>query len=244
MNTQIKAFSFHLAISVVIAVLVGFIVFTYWHHPPLDTAVGVTRIFITLLIIDVILGPLLTFIIYKPGKKTLLMDLAVIACLQLAALGYGLHTVAKGRPAWLVFAIDRFELVRIIDIDNRKIEQANKLYQAPSFFGPQWVAAVTPSDTNERNEILMESVIAGVDIAQRPNLYQPLSTQNEQIKQRAQALTTLSTFNSEADIKSALSPYPTATAWLPLAANQQDMVVLINKETAEVIAIVDLRPWD
>ena len=90
----------------------------------------------------------------------------------------------------------------------------------------------------------MESVIAGVDIAQRPNLYQPLNTQNEQIKQHAHDLSALTNFNSDADIKRALKPYPNATAWLPLKANHQDMTVLINKETADVVAIVDLKPWE
>lgn len=54
------------------------------------------------------------------------MDLTVIAVLQLGALSYGLWTVAEGRPAWLVFAVDRFELVRVLDIDKRKLDAAIK----------------------------------------------------------------------------------------------------------------------
>ena len=37
--------------------------------------------------------------------------------------------------------------------------------------------------------------------------------------------------------------YPKADAWLPLKANAIDMVVLVNKESASIIKIVDLRPW-
>ena len=46
--------------------------------------------------IDVILGPLLTLLVYKQGKKTLLFDLTVIVLLQISALGYGLWTISQG----------------------------------------------------------------------------------------------------------------------------------------------------
>ena len=40
-----------------------------------------------------------------------------------------------------------------------------------------------------------------------------------------------------------LAKYQNADAWLPLKANAVDMVVLVNKESASIIKIVDLRPW-
>ncbi len=244
MLPRLKAFLAHLAASALIALAVIGLVFLIWYPASLHTAVGVTQIFLILLAVDVVLGPLLTLLVYKVGKKTLVMDLTVIVLLQLAALSYGLWTVAEGRPAWLVFAVDRFELVRILDIDERKLGQADLAYRQPSLFGPKWVAALNPTDTDERNDILMESVFAGVDIAQRPNLYQPLDSQKEAIKQRLLELSALSANNSAENIKTILAKHPKADAWLPLRANNQDMVVLMHKDTAEVVAIVDLRPWE
>ena len=121
MSIRLKAFFLHLSLSAVIALLALLLVFGLWYPAPLHTAVGVTHIFLLLLLIDVVLGPLLTLLVYKAGKKTLVFDLAVIAVLQLSALGYGLWTVAEGRPAWLVFNADRFDLVRVLDIDARKL---------------------------------------------------------------------------------------------------------------------------
>ena len=244
MNPRIKAFTLHLLISALIALTVIAVVFYLWYPTPLHTAVGVTQIFLILLAVDVVLGPLLTLLVYKVGKKTLIMDLTVIAVLQLSALGYGLWTVAEGRPAWLVFAVDRFELVRVLDIDQRKLDQADSAYRQPSLLGPQWVAAVNPSDTEEKNDIVMESVFAGVDIAQRPNLYQSLDSQQAAIQNRLLELPALSANNAAQTIQATLAKYPSADAWLPLSANKQDMVVLMRKDTTEVIAIVDLRPWD
>lgn len=244
MNPRITAFTLHLAISALIALAVIAIVFYLWYPAPLHTAVGVTQIFLILLVVDVVLGPLLTLLVYKVGKKTLVMDLTVIAVLQISALGYGLFTVAEGRPAWLVFAADRFDLVRILDIDERKLDEAALQYRQPSLLGPQWVAAVNPTNNDARNDILLESVFAGVDIAQRPNLYQPLNTQKTAIQQRLLELSVLPAINSADSIKAVLAKHPSADTWLPLRANNQDMVVLMHRDTAKVVAIVDLRPWD
>ncbi len=244
MNLRLKAFVTHLAVSAFIAFIVLGLVFFVWYPTPLHTAIGVTHIFLILLAVDVVLGPLLTLLVYKVSKKTLVMDLTVIVVLQLAALGYGLYTVAEGRPAWLVFAVDRFELVRVLDIEQRKLEQADTAYRQPSLLGPQWVAAVNPTDNDERNDLLMESAFGGADIAQRPNLYQPLSSQKDAIQQRLLLLADLPAINPNQQIKTVLAQHPSADSWLPLSANNQDMVVLMHKESTTVIAIVDLRPWE
>lgn len=242
-NPRIKAFAIHLLISALIALLAAGLVFFIWYPAPLHTAAGVTHIFLMLLAIDVILGPSLTLLVYKPGKKTLVMDLTVIACLQLAALVYGLHTVADGRPAWLVFAKDRFEMVRVPDIDDRQLHKAPAQYQSPPWLGPQWAIAITPSDSEIKNDILFESVAGGPDIAQRPNLYQSLNSQRQAIAEKTQPLSSLIAFNAAEQIKQLTDRYPTANGWLPLKASAEDMTVLLNADTGAVIAIVDLRPW-
>lgn len=244
MTPRIKAFLIHLAISIVVALAAMALVFGLWYPSPLHAALGVTGIFLLLLAVDVVLGPCLTLVVFKPGKKTLVMDLTAIALLQLSALAYGVWTVAEGRPAWLVFAVDRFELVRVLDIDERKLEQADLAYRQPSLLGPQWVAASNPADSDERNDLILESVFGGTDLAQRPNLYQPLSAQKDAIAQRVLALSKLSEFNTAEHVNALLAQHPQADSWLPLRANNQDMVVLMHKASAEVVAIVDLRPWD
>lgn len=243
MIARLKAFLIHLMISTCIAAAVIAVVFFVWYPAPLHTAAGVTKIFLLLLAVDVVLGPLLTLIVYKAGKKTLIMDLTVIALLQLSALGYGVWTVAEGRPAWLVFGGDRFELVRIPEIDQRNIG-THYLYSLPAWTGPQWVGAANPIDLNVRNDIIFESINGGFDIYQRPNLYRPLQEINASIQKHAQELSLLNEFNASNDVQNAVKQYPSATAWLPLRAKNQNMVVLINKKTTEVIAIVDLRPWN
>jgi len=246
MPARVRAFAVHLIVSILIALCSMLVVFNMWYPAPLHIAVGVTHVFLLVLMVDVVIGPLLTLLVYKVGKKTLVFDLTVIALLQASALCYGLYAVAEGRPAWLVFSADRFDLVRVLDIDDRKRDVDGAIadeYRAASWLGPQWVAAVNPTDDELRNELVFESVFAGLDLPQRPDLYVPLSTQTSEIKARLFELDELSRFNDREQVERVLALWPQADAWLPMMANVEPMVVLMKSETAEVIAVVDLRPW-
>lgn len=243
MSARIQAFFLHLLSSTFIAFVVLIVVFKIWYPNPLHLALGVTNIFLLLLTVDVVLGPLLTLLVFKEKKKTLAFDLFVIFLLQLSALGYGVWTVAEGRPAWLVFNVDRFDLVQAVDIDIRYLAQADIQYRSAPWFGPRWVAAAQPNSKEQRQTIMFEAVIWGSDIAQRPNLYRPLKEFADDIASRAQSLETLNKFNEKAVVGDVLKAWPTATAWLPLKARAKPMVVLLGKNHSEVVAVVELNPW-
>ncbi len=237
-NNRIRFFIGHFTLSLLIAFLALLLVFMFWYPSPLAQAVGVTQLFLMMLAIDVIVGPVLGFIIYKEGKKTLKMDLATIILIQMLALVYGLYSIEKGRPAYIAYNIDRFELVR-------KNEIASNDSQHNENFGayPSYVAVKYPEDTQLRNKVMFDEVFGGIALSQRPEYYQSLDTVQYQVKLKTQELQYLSQFNSATDIEKILKQYPNAVGFLPLKANNLDMTVLVDKEY-KVIKIVDLRPWN
>lgn len=245
MRDKVRGFLVHLAISGVIALISLAIVYLVWNPTPLYTATGITKIFLLMLGIDLVVGPLLTFIVYKKGKKTLKFDLTVIALLQLTALSYGLYHVYEGRPVWIAYNVDRFDLVRANEIDTRKLDQAKPEYRQPSFTTPKYVAAIIPNDDIEqKNQILFDEIGSGIAPSQRPELYQPLEQVYLKIKQRALPLTELDKYNAPDLVKQTLMHYPQADSFVPLKANAKDMTVLIDKSSSgKVVKIVDLRPW-
>jgi hypothetical protein len=243
MPERLKASLLHLAVSAVMALLVMLLVFRLWYPAPLHSALGVTHIFLLLLMVDVVLGPLLTLLVFKVGKKTLLMDLTIIGCLQLAALGYGLWSVAEGRPAWIVYNVDRFDVVTAVDIDTRQLHETSLQYRNASWSGPQWVGAARSEDTEQGKAMLFEVLQGGSDIAQRPNLYRQLADVASDMEQRALPLERLNDYNEAGTVLTALQPWPNAAAWVPLMARAKPMVVLLGKNRRDVIAIVDLAPW-
>lgn len=243
MSKRLTFFLSHLAISFFIALIVVGVVFFIWYPSPLAKAVGVTHIFLMMLAIDVIIGPLLGLLVYKEEKKTLKMDLSIIILIQIIALGYGVYSIAQGRPVWLAYNVDRFELVRNNEILTEQIAQANLHYQQPSWLKPQFVGVEFAKDKKIRSDEMFAEVLGGISIAQKPERYVPLDKVKNQIQQRAQNLNVLNQFNDKALVEKTLSNYPQATAFVPLKANAVDMTVLINKEKGEVVKIVDLRPW-
>lgn len=244
MKYRLRAGLIHLAISAGVALLTVSVVFLLWYPQPLHAAVGVTAIFFIVLGVDVLIGPLLTTVVYRPGKKSLRFDLSVIALLQLSAFAYGLWTVAEGRPAWLVFSADRFDLVQAYEIDQRKIAQADDSYRSAPWFGPRWVSAKRPESADERQTILFEAMFAGVDIPQRPELYRPLGDAAKAMQEHARPLDELLKSNSPADVKAVRQRWPAADAFLPMMARVHPVTVLIDKESAQVVAIVALNPWE
>ena len=243
MSLRIQAFFVHVAASVFIGLITLSLVFFVWYPAPLQQALGVTQIFLLLLMVDIILGPCLTLLVFKAGKKTLVFDLAIICLFQALALGYGVWTVFSARPAWLVFNVDRFDVVQAVDIDSRKIDEALPEFRNASWLGPRWVGATKPEASEERQSIMFEAVFYGSDIAHRPNLYRPLNSFSAQIKNKAMPLEKLLSFNSDEAVEKELTSWPNAKYWMPLSARAKPMVVLLA-EDASVLGVVDLNPWD
>lgn len=243
MRSRLRAFLIHLTASFAFALVATALVFAVWYPAPLDKAVGVANIFFILLGVDVTIGPLLTFVVYQAGKRSLRFDLAVIVCLQLGAFSYGMWTVAQGRPAWLVYSADRFDLVQAYQIDERKLAKAEPQYRQAPWMGAAWAYAARPSDSEQRQTLLFEALTSGVDLAQRPNFYRPIGEAAELIRKHAQPLSELDKFNPPATVAGVLARWPEADAFLPMMASAHPVTVLINKASATVVAVVDLNPW-
>lgn len=243
MSPRLKFFLSHMFISLLIAFCIILVVFFIWYPTPLAEAVGVTHIFLMLIAIDVIIGPLLGLFVFKEGKKTLKMDLGIIILVQFIALVYGVYNLAVGRPVWIVQNGDRFELVRNNDIIIDHINQAKEQYQKPSWINPQYVAVNSGDSIEERNKILFEALTTGISSSMRPELYMPLGENKLDIQNKAHDIKELNNFNDKKQVQKVLLKYPEASGWFPLSAINKDMTVLIDKKSGKIIQIVDLRPW-
>lgn len=253
MKNKLIASALHLLISFIVASLAALLVFFIWYPSPLQKAIGVGDVFWMMLGIDVVLGPLLTFVVFKPGKKTLKLDLSVIAIVQLIALIYGLHTVYIGKPAYIVFAQDTFDVVRVINLDAEsaaKTPQTKDAFEGVPWLSPKWVGAKAPKDKKQAQAIMLKALAGGADWPQMPETYVPLANLYAEIKKQAKPLDTLLNIKQDAGVDTLAvlemikSKYANLTlGWLPLRANTQSMVVVVNAQSGGVLEIVDLSPW-
>jgi hypothetical protein len=108
-----RAFLFHLAISAASATaLVAAAVWLWFPLPYFVTDGGWQGIRLVFLI-DVVLGPCLTLVVYnrKKTRRALAFDYLVIALLQVSALGFGIWTVFSQRTVLVVLADGAFYTV-------------------------------------------------------------------------------------------------------------------------------------
>jgi len=241
-SPRFRAFLIHLIASAVLGLGALVLVFLIWYPSILAQVVGVTHVFILMLVIDVIVGPLLTLIIYKAGKKGLKFDLLMIAIIQIAVFSYGLHTVAVGRPAWLVFSVDQFYLVRAADINSDGIKNAPSQYRHAPWFGPKWVAVKLPDNKEKRHQTITEILSAGHSLFASPQLYEPLANAKEKIQPKLHQLSELNKFNDAKTVQTTLAKWPSARNWLPLWSDRQSFLVLLDKNV-QIVSIVDLNPY-
>jgi hypothetical protein len=101
-----KAFALHFAISVVIFLLLLAVILAYWYPGILFSIDGGWTGLRIVIAVDLVLGPLLTLIVFKPGKPGLKFDLICIGLFQAVCLTGGMWIVYNERPVALVLAYD------------------------------------------------------------------------------------------------------------------------------------------
>ena len=244
-----KASAIHLGISAAIAAIVVGVMLKLWYPPPYFDAMGGGTLIMLIVGCDVVLGPLITLIIFKSGKKGLKMDLAIIGCIQLAALAYGTYTIFIARPVFTVFAIDRFEVVAANEIQSEELAKAtDPEFSTFSLTGPRVVAALLPDDPQERSRITTEALAGGDDIKNLPRLYVPYDSLAKEAGSRAQPVSRLTARNADAraridELFRSTGLREDSVGFLPLSARNKSMSVILEKDSGRIRAIIDANPW-
>jgi len=244
-----KASAFHLGISALVAALVVGVMLKLWYPPPYFDAMGGATLLILIVGCDVVLGPLITLIVFKAGKKGLKMDLTLVGCLQLAALCYGSYTIFLARPVFTVFAVDRFEVVAANDIRAEELARAtDPEFSSLSLTGPRLVAAKLPSNPDEQLTIMLGAMQGGDDVKQMPRLYVPYPQAAQDVARHSKAVSVLSQHDKSSEEAIRELALRTGSAeselgFLPLNARNQNMSVIVDRRSGNVEGILPINPW-
>lgn len=102
------AFAIHMAISLVIFFILLVCITQYWYPGILFDSSNGWKAVGLIVGIDLILGPLLTLLVFNPAKSSIKFDLWVIALIQTAALIYGTWTIHSSRPLAIAYVNTSF----------------------------------------------------------------------------------------------------------------------------------------
>lgn len=155
--TRFKAFSIHLGISLIIFFIILYFILVQWYPEPLFSTDGGWRVIRIIAGVDLILGPLLTLIVFKAGKPGLKFDLSMIALLQIVALTWGVWATYNERPAAIIYTLDFFTPVPAYQLAEQGIT-AKELTK----YGDSWPILIYMDIPNEKiSEVLTEAMRAG-----------------------------------------------------------------------------------
>ena len=105
---KLKAAGIHLLVSLVAFIIVLYLILFHWFAQPFFTAGGGWDGIQLMAAIDLVLGPMLTLIIYNAAKsnKEKIFDFTVIGIVQFGAMIWGGYTVYNERPIAMAYFED------------------------------------------------------------------------------------------------------------------------------------------
>jgi hypothetical protein len=239
-----QAAGIHLAISIAVALAVVVAMYFLWYPTPYFQAMGGGGLLMLVTAVDVVLGPLITLIIFNTKKKSLKFDLMCVAIVQIVALAYGVSTMFQARPVYTVFNKDRFDV--IIAADMSEIERAKVtdfMFKSVPLTGPQVVAMEQPSNKKEVQRMLE----SGIDSRAFSQYYVPYDSKAKEAATAAKPIAEWQKTHAATTEK--LKAFLTTKAideskvgFLPLYTRNEDMIVVLDKETGKILAIAPVAP--
>lgn len=240
------AFGLHLLLSLPFISIVLYLVLGWWQPEPYLSADGGWAMLAVMLMVFIVIGPVLTFLVYKPGKWGLRFDLVVIGLLQISTLCFGTYIFYSERPVFLVFAVDRFTLISMDDFDHGDLKQVQWLDESGR--GPRKVFAKLPDDQQQREALMNEVMTGKPDIEFRAEYYRAFDVNLVKVLNRSYDISRLAQ-SSQYKRRSITAfnkkhcPRLEDCAYYPLIGKKRDMILVLNREDGSVIGAINISPW-
>jgi len=239
----------HFLVTLTLTACAAAIVFLVWFPDPFQTMIGGTELFLLVVGCDLVLGPLVSLVIYnsRKSRRALVIDYAIVGIVQIVAMVYGVYILAGTRPVYVVFDKDRLEIVIARDLSETELAAArDPNHQSLPVTGPRFVGIKIPDA--ERNAALFEAVMAGKESHIRPRFYVPYDSVLPQIRARAKPLADLEQRlpKSKPLLDAAvgkISIPPERVKWLPVRHRRGFWTALIDTDDGRPVAYVDFDPY-
>jgi len=245
--TRLKAFASHLGISLVIFLAILSTLIFAWFPPPFFTSDGGWQGIRIIAGVDLVLGPLLTLVVFKPGKPGLKFDLTVIGIVQLSALAWGVWMLHHERPIAAVFADNYFTPVTYFDIKPYGMTR-HKLHT----YGdkpPYWIFSELPQDPDKLQKVRINALRRGLPMSRLVNYYKPMDAKAMQevsdksidmqswLQHKPAELKRYRQFLAEHGIGKKL-------VFLPWHARKHYEIIALDVKTRQYIGTLDVPPPD
>ncbi|MEE4282760.1 MAG: hypothetical protein V2I41_12510 [Pseudomonadales bacterium] len=185
--SRYSAFALHLGISFLIFVVLTYLVVFEWYPGIFFDSDGGWRGMRIIIAVDLVLGPLLTLIVFKAGKPGLKFDMTAIALLQFVCLSAGTYVVYSERPLAVVFSDGRFSVMNKKDYIDAGQERAPNLKNFPGD-NPKWVMVALPDSVEDEADLRRNMFQSGQLVSTASDLYVPFTTSGDNFFSEAEEI--------------------------------------------------------
>ena len=162
LTARLRAAGIHVGLSLSAVGLLTLMMWRWWYPSPYFIADGGWRVLQIIVLVDVILGPLLTLIVFDRAKPGLKRDLVIIAVIQITALLYGAGTMYQYRPVFLAAAEQNLFTVNWPDLQRANADLMRVRALSDGKIYPVMVDIKLPESTAEREAVWLKSARDGV----------------------------------------------------------------------------------
>lgn len=220
----------HLACGAVVAAAVAALLFFFWYPWPYDEFSGGRNLFLLVMGVDLVCGPLLTLLLYTRTKPIglLTVDLVLILFVQASALYYGLHVAYLARPVYLVAEYDRLKAIAYGDLPAQEIQNLPPELRTGFWKKPLIVGIRPPASVEEKNKVMFDAARGGRDYGDRPEFYIPYGSASAQIS-----------LSRGRRLKDFLAAYPSLQSW----ANEYALRKSTSIENIKYLPVIAREDW-
>lgn len=175
LRTKLKATAVHMSMSIAVFAYLAYQIYYNWYPQPYFEIDGGWQGIRLVGAVDLVLGPLITFLIFDLSKprRDIIFDLLTILVIQFGALTYGIYVTYTQRPIAIVL-IDEFVVPATWEHYGGKLESVEKLREY-SDEKPPIIFADLPLDKAQLAEINRIKVEEKVLENAQMQLYRPKS---------------------------------------------------------------------
>lgn len=171
-----QAFAIHLGISLLIFGLLASLVLFAWYPDFFFTTDGGWQGIRIIGLVDLVLGPLLTLVVYRAGKPGLKLDLTLIGIFQGICLTLGTYVVYSERPLALVYSDGQFNSLTADEFQAIEIDPS--ILQEFPGRTPQWLMVALPEDPVVQSAVRRDAMQSKTSTALLVDYYQPFDLQH------------------------------------------------------------------
>lgn len=245
--TRLHVFQIRLVASLALLLLIFGVVRLLWYPGAYFAISGVVKQFVVLAGVVLVVGPVLTTFLYKPGKKGLTGDLVIVTAIEIIAVVAAVWVMFQRQPYFTVFAVDRFEAIALANVSGDAAELSR--FGGRPGHTPRLIFAALPEDTERMQRLIDETVFEGkADIDRRPEFWHHYATGIVQIKAAAKPLSALLSGDAQrtAEVQRWLAgtgSAPEDFIYLPLRGTSGDATIVLHADIGYPVATLNIDPW-